>query len=144
MGFWEYQAEDKLEDLDGLRAQPVDTITKVATFDVESHWDYWEERCLPYAEPSHLEVWHSLHDGDEFSDFCVIPAKYWVDWGLYQPTRLEIIDFNDANGHADSDTSRNSGRDIKLEVQHPRAIGRILGDYLSPFPSAPSVTHSER
>ena len=25
-------------------------------------------------------------------------------------------------------------RGIKLEVQDPRAIGRILGDYLSPFP----------
>ncbi len=109
MGFWEYQAEDKLEQLDGLRAQPADTITKVATFDVESHWDYWEERCLPYSETSELEVWHTLHDGDEFSDFCVIPAMYWVDWGIYQPTRLEIIDFSDANGHADSETSRNYG-----------------------------------
>ena len=109
MGFWEYQAEDKLEQLDGLRAQPADTITKVATFDVESHWDYWEERCLPYSETSELEVWHTLHDGDDASDFCVIPAMYWVDWGIYQPTRLEIIDFSDANGHADSETSRNYG-----------------------------------
>ena len=50
-----------------------------------------------------------MEEGTEHSEWWVIPAKHWVNWGIFQPTRSKIIDFSGANGHADSQTSRNIG-----------------------------------
>ena len=50
-----------------------------------------------------------MEEGSEHTDWCVIPAMHWVNWGVYQPTRSKILDFSGANGHADTQTSRNIG-----------------------------------
>ena len=52
-----------------------------------------------------------MHEGDDYADWCVLPAVHWVNWGIYQPTRADIIDFSGANGHADTQTGRNIGAD---------------------------------
>ena len=45
------------------------------------------------------------------SDWCVIAATHWSNWGIFQPTKFKIIDFAGDNGHADSTTGRNSAED---------------------------------
>ncbi len=106
MGFWEYQNEAKLVELDGVRGQPSDTLVHV---DKGNVWDEWGDKCLPYEESSHLSIWEDIHEGDPYEDWCVMPALYWSNWGIYQPTRATIIDFSGANGHSDLSTSRNIG-----------------------------------
>tara|TARA_Y100001934_G_C12378079_1_gene790461 strand:+ start:2422 stop:5241 length:2820 start_codon:yes stop_codon:yes gene_type:complete len=106
MGFWEYQYDAKLEELDGIRGQPSDTLIHVEKGNV---WDDWGDNCLPYEETSHLSAWENIHEGDPLSEWCVMPAVYWKDWGIYQPTREAMFDFSGANGHADMETSRNIG-----------------------------------
>ena len=106
MGFWEYQYDAKIEELDGIRGQPADTLIHV---EKGRSWDEYGDDCLYYEETQALAVWNSMEEGTEQSDWCVLPASHWVSWGLYQPTRSSIIDFSGVNGHADIQTSRNIG-----------------------------------
>ena len=108
MGFWEYQNEAKLVELDGIRGQPSDTLIHVEKGNV---WDEWGDECLPFESTGHLAVWEDIHEGDSYDEWCVMPAKYWSNWGVFQPTRSTIIDFSGANGHSDTSTSRNIGAD---------------------------------
>ena len=112
-GFWDYGglgAMDELEDLDGLRAQPSDTLVHQ---DKGNVWTEWEDDCLPYSETQSLAVWDGFDFGhDDPSDWCVIAAANWADWGIYQPTKKAIIDFAGDNGHADAEIGRNSGGSI--------------------------------
>ena len=110
-GFWDYGglgAMDDLEDLDALRAQPTDTLVHVEEGNV---WGQWEDECIPYEESQGLAAWNSLAEGEDVADWCVIAAVHWSEWGIYQPTKFKIIDFNGDNGHADSETGRNSADD---------------------------------
>mgnify|MGYP001164109040 CR=1 FL=1 len=110
-GFWDYGglgAMDDLEDLDALRAQPSDTLVHV---DEGNVWDQWEDECIPFEDSQSLAVWDSLAEGEDATDWCVIAASHWSKWGIYQPTKFKIIDFNGDNGHADSETGRNSAQD---------------------------------
>ena len=112
-GFWDYGglgAMDELEDLDGLRAQPSDTLVHQ---DKGNVWTEWEDDCLPYSETQGLAVWDGFDFGhDDPSDWCVIAAANWADWGIYQPTKKVIIDFAGDNGHANAEIGRNSGGSI--------------------------------
>ena len=112
-GFWDYGglgAMDELEDLDGLRAQPSDTLVHQ---DKGNVWAEWEDDCLPYSETQGLAVWDGFDfEHDDSSDWCVIAAANWADWGIYQPTKKAIIDFAGDNGHADAEIGRNSGGSI--------------------------------
>jgi Fe-S oxidoreductase len=112
-GFWDYGglgAMDEVEDLDGLRAQPSDTLVHQ---DKGNVWAEWEDDCLPYSETQNLAVWDDFDfEHDDFSDWCVIAAANWADWGIYQPTKKVIIDFSGDNGHADTDIGRNAGGSI--------------------------------
>ena len=112
-GFWDYGglgAMDELEDLDGLRAQPSDTLVHQ---DKGNVWTEWEDDCLPYSETQGLAVWDGFDfEHDNPSDWCVIAAANWADWGIYQPTKKAIIDFAGDNGHADAEIGRNSGGSI--------------------------------
>jgi Fe-S oxidoreductase len=106
MGFWEYQADDKLEELDGIRGQPADTLV---LFEHGNVWADWEDECLTYESTGELPVWEGVQEDTGRADWCVIPAVHWLDWGVYQPTKTTIIDFSDVNGHAVAQTSRNYG-----------------------------------
>ena len=112
-GFWDYGglgAMDELEDLDGLRAQPSDTLVHQ---DKGNVWTEWEDDCLPYSETQGLAVWDGFDfEHDNPSDWCVIAAANWADWGIYQPTKKVIIDFAGDNGHANAEIGRNSGGSI--------------------------------
>tara|TARA_B100000575_G_scaffold64406_1_gene49395 strand:+ start:36778 stop:39558 length:2781 start_codon:yes stop_codon:yes gene_type:complete len=110
-GFWDYGglgAMDDLEDLDALRAQPSDTLVHV---DEGNVWDQWEDECIPFEDSQSLAVWDGLAEGEDVADWCVIAASHWSKWGIYQPTKFKVIDFNGDNGHADSETGRNSAQD---------------------------------
>ena len=110
-GFWDYGglgAMDDMEDLDALRAQPSDTLVHVEEGNV---WEQWEDECIPYEESQGLVAWNGLAEGEDVADWCVIAATHWSKWGIYQPTKFKIIDFNGDNGHADSETGRNSAED---------------------------------
>ncbi len=106
MGFWEYQADDKMEELDGIRGQPADTLV---LFEHGNVWADWEDECLTYESTGELPAWEGVQEESERADWCVIPAVHWLDWGIYQPTKTTIIDFSDINGHAVAQTSRNYG-----------------------------------
>ena len=45
MGFWEYQYDAKLVELDGIRGQPGDTLIHTEKGPM---WEEWEDDCLPY------------------------------------------------------------------------------------------------
>ncbi|HII26165.1 MAG TPA: (Fe-S)-binding protein, partial [Candidatus Thalassarchaeaceae archaeon] len=110
-GFWDYGglgAMDDVEDLDSLRAQPSDTLVHVEEGNV---WADWEDECIPYEESSTLAAWNGLSSEEDPSDWCVIAATHWSNWGIFQPTKFKIIDFAGDNGHADSATGRNSAED---------------------------------
>ena len=112
-GFWDYGglgAMDEIEDLDSMRAQPSDTLVHQGKGNV---WADWEDDCLPYSETHGLAVWDNFDfDHDDSSDWCVIAAANWANWGIYQPTRESIIDFAGDNGHADSGIARNAGGSV--------------------------------
>jgi len=108
MGFWEYQEESKLEELDGMRGQPADTLV---LYDKGIAWDEWGDECLSFEGTSQLVIWENMHEGDDHADWCVMPAANWANWGVYQPTRELIIDFSGVNEHQDLQTSRNYGGD---------------------------------
>tara|TARA_B100001250_G_scaffold218704_2_gene187679 strand:+ start:2826 stop:5615 length:2790 start_codon:yes stop_codon:yes gene_type:complete len=107
-GFWDYGglgAMDDVEDLDGMRGQPSDTLVHQEQGNV---WDEWGSECLLYEDSSYLAAWSGLGSEEHHDDWCVIPAENWVDWGLYQPTKLYLIDYSGANGHADPSIGRNA------------------------------------
>jgi len=107
MGFWEYQADAKIEELDGIRGQPADTLV---LYEKGNVWEEWGDDCLAYEETMGLSLWDDLSDDHaDPAEWCVMPAAHWLNWGLYQPTRSTILDFNGVNGHADLQTSRNYG-----------------------------------
>ena len=109
-GFWDYGglgAMDEVEDIDALRTQPSDTLVHEGKGNV---WADWEDDCLPYSETQSLAVWDDFDfDNEDVTDWCVIAAVHWSDWGIYQPTKEIILDFAGDNGHADKDTGRNAG-----------------------------------
>ena len=109
-GFWDYGglgAMDEVEDIDALRTQPSDTLVHEGKGNV---WADWEDDCLPYSETQSLAVWDDFDfDNEDVTDWCVIAAVHWSDWGIYQPTKETILDFAGDNGHADKDTGRNAG-----------------------------------
>lgn len=110
-GFWDYGglgAMDDLEDLDALRSQPSDTLVHVEEGNV---WADWEDECIPYEESQSLAAWNGLGEGEDVADWCVIAASHWSKWGIYQPTKFKIIDFNGDNGHSDSAMGRNAAED---------------------------------
>jgi len=110
-GFWDYGglgAMDDLEDLDALRSQPSDTLVHVEEGNV---WADWEDECIPYEESQSLAAWNGLGEGEDVADWCVIAASHWSKWGIYQPTKFKIIDFNGDNGHSDSTMGRNAAED---------------------------------
>ena len=74
-------------------------------------WADWEDECIPYEESSALAAWSGLSSEEDPSDWCVIAATHWSNWGIFQPTKFKIIDFAGDNGHADSTTGRNSAED---------------------------------
>ena len=96
---------DDVEDLDGMRGQPSDTLVHHEHGNV---WEEWESECLLYGDSSYLAAWSGLGSEEDPDDWCVIPAENWVDWGLYQPTKLHLIDYSGANGHADPTIGRNA------------------------------------
>ena len=106
MGFWEYQYDAKLDELDRIRGQPEDSLIHVEKGPV---WEDWEEECLSYEQTNSLSVWETMEEGTTHSEWCVLPAKHFVNWGIFQPTRSQIVDFSGVNGHADTQTSRNIG-----------------------------------
>ena len=106
MGFWEYQYDAKLVELDGIRGQPGDTLIHSEGGPV---WEEWGDECIPYEQTSTLAIWDTMEEGTEHAEWCVIPATHWMKWGVFQPTREKILDFSGANGHADIQTSRNIG-----------------------------------
>ena len=109
-GFWDYGglgAMDELEDLDAMRGQPSDTLVHEGKGNV---WAEWEDDCLPYSETQTLAVWEDFDiEHEDVSDWCVIAAANWADWGIHQPTKKTLIDFAGDNGHADSEIGRNAG-----------------------------------
>ena len=62
MGFWEYQYDAKIEELDGIRGQPGDTLIHAGEVPV---WEEWEDDCLPYEQTSSLSAWDSMEEGTE-------------------------------------------------------------------------------
>ncbi len=77
MGFWEYQNEEKLAELDGIRGQPSDTLIHTDKGNVR---EFVSGHCLDYDSTSGLAVWESMEEGSEHSEWCVLPASYWVSW----------------------------------------------------------------
>jgi Fe-S oxidoreductase len=128
-GFWDQGglgAMDDVETLDELRGQPVDTLVDI---NEGHHWTVIEDDCLTYEESIANEVWQdSKFEGEDAysrSDFCMVAASYFMDWGLFQPTQMNLIDFSGVNHHMDTGIGRNGvsgewsepGNDDTGEVQ---------------------------
>ncbi|MDP7312969.1 MAG: 4Fe-4S dicluster domain-containing protein, partial [Candidatus Thalassarchaeaceae archaeon] len=108
-GFWDlggFGAMDEVDELATLRNQPVDTLL----MNDEGHeWESMEENCLTYGASSGNALWqHSKFTGEDAADrgeYCLLPAKYWMNWGIYQPVQSTLIDFSDANKHVQTHSS---------------------------------------
>jgi len=99
-GFWDYGglgAMDEIEELEGMRGQPSDTLVYSEKGD---DWEDWEDECLTFSESSDLGVWQTLDEDYDPEKWCVIPAVHWSNWGIYQPTQSLIIDFEGFNDHS--------------------------------------------
>ena len=110
-GFWDQGglgAMDEVETLEELRGQPVDTLVDI---NEGHHWAVIEDDCLTYEESIANEVWQdSKFEGvDAYSrtDFCMVAASYFMDWGIFQPTQIDLIDFSGVNHHTDTALGRN-------------------------------------
>ncbi len=106
-GFWDYGglgAMDEVSELDKLRTQPSDTLIHT---EEGNSWGEWSDECLPYEESSDLLLWETLTHGEDFADYCILPAIHWVDWGIYQPTKGVILDYAGANQHFLPEIGRN-------------------------------------
>ena len=99
---------DDESDLEDLRGQPVDTLVDI---NEGHHWEVIEEDCLTYEQSIANEVWlDEKFEGEDAysrSDFCLVTAGQFINWGIYQPTQPELIDFTGVNHHTDSATGRN-------------------------------------
>ena len=110
-GFWDQGglgAMDDESDLEELRGQPVDTLVNI---NEGHHWEVIEEDCLTYEQSIANEVWlNEKFEGEDAysrSDFCLVTAGHFINWGIYQPTQPELIDFTGANHHTDNAIGRN-------------------------------------
>ena len=127
-GFWNQGglgAMDDIETLEELRGQPVDTLVDIN----EGHdWAVIEDDCLTYEQSIANEVWQdSKFEGEDAysrSDFCMVSASHFMNWGIFQPTQKNLIDFSGVNHHTDNELGRNgisqewaeSGNDENGEV----------------------------
>ena len=110
-GFWNQGglgAMDEVETLEDLRGQPVDTLVDIN----EGHnWAVIEDDCLTYEESIANEVWQDSkfegEDANSRSDFCMVAASHFMDWGIFQPTQKNLIDFSGVNHHTDTALGRN-------------------------------------
>jgi len=109
-GFWDMGglgAMDDVEDLEGLRAQPSDTIIHTS----ESHdWNSMEINCIAYEDSMTAAGWQHkdfLSGAQLRSDWCLLPAENWLNWGITQPTQKIVLDFANTNNHQDGTTGRN-------------------------------------
>ena len=106
-GFWDYGglgAMEDIEELEGLRGQPSDTLIHA---EKGNAWSDWGNECLPYEDTGNLAIWESLSHGEDFADYCVLPATHWVNWGIFQPTRTTLLDFSGVNEHIDTNNGIN-------------------------------------
>ena len=107
-GFWDMGglgAMDDVDELGTLRNQPQDTLLAI---DEGNDWDSMEANCLTYGASSGSMLWQDssfTEDGVDRADYCLLPAKNWLNWGIYQPVQENIIDFSDANNHKQTHTS---------------------------------------
>ena len=100
-GFWNQGglgAMDDIETLEELRGQPVDTLVDIN----EGHdWAVIEDDCLTYEQSIANEVWQdSKFEGEDAysrSDFCMVSASHFMNWGIFQPTQKNLIDFSGVN-----------------------------------------------
>ncbi len=110
-GFWDLGglgAMDEVEELDGLRGQPIDTVIHLGE---NHHWEHMEQHCLPYTDSSGADSWQhkDFLSGDQLrEDWCLIPATHWLNWGITQPTQATVIDYAGENAHGDPASGRNT------------------------------------
>ena len=113
-GFWNYGglgAMPEMEELEVMRGQPSDTLVY---YEKGDDWNDWEDRCLTFSDSSELNVWHELDESDDPLKWCVIPATYWSNWGVFQPTQKVMIDFEGVNGHQNIENGVNAaGNDLE-------------------------------
>ena len=118
-GFWDmggFGAMQDVEELETLRSQPSDTLVDLRE---SEHADHMLAMCLSYSSSSNSKAWDDDHFADgswSYSDFCVMPAREFSNWGIYQPTQEYIIDFNGANKHVDTESGRNG---LFAASEHP-------------------------
>ena len=110
-GFWDQGglgAMDDVSALEELRGQPVDTLVDI---NEGHHWEMIEEDCLTYEQSLANTAWeNSKFEGEDAysrSDFCLVTAGHFLNWGIYQPTQEHLIDFSGVNRHTDSEIGRN-------------------------------------
>ena len=110
-GFWDQGglgAMDEVSALEELRGQPVDTLVDI---NEGHHWESIEGDCLTYEQSLANEVWLSdKFEGEDAysrSDFCLVTASHFLNWGIYQPVQRNLIDFSGVNHHTDTSTGRN-------------------------------------
>ena len=110
-GFWDQGglgAMDEVSALEELRGQPVDTLVDI---NEGHHWESIEADCLTYEQSLANEVWLSdKFEGEDAysrSDFCLVTAGHFLNWGIYQPVQRNLIDFSGVNHHADTSIGRN-------------------------------------
>ena len=109
-GFWDmggFGAMQEIEELETLRSQPADTLVAI---EESHHHEQMMGLCLSYSESSKSKAWNDEHfetGAWAYEDHCVMPAKEFTNWGIFQPTQSQIIDFNNANNHVDSTSGRN-------------------------------------
>ena len=99
---------DEESALEELRGQPVDTLVNI---NEGHHWEVIEEECLTFEQSLANPVWqNSKFEGEDAysrSDFCLVTAGHFLNWGIYQPTQQNLIDFSGVNGHTDTEVGRN-------------------------------------
>ena len=110
-GFWDQGglgAMDEVSALEELRGQPVDTLVDI---NEGHHWESIEADCLTYEQSIASEVWNSEkfegEDAYSRSDFCLVSASHFLNWGIYQPVQRNILDFSGVNHHKDTSIGRN-------------------------------------
>ncbi|MDE0708691.1 MAG: (Fe-S)-binding protein, partial [Candidatus Poseidoniales archaeon] len=110
-GFWDQGglgAMDEVSALEDLRGQPVDTLVDI---NEGHHWEVIEGDCLSYEQSVASEVWlDEKFEGEDAysrSDFCLVTASKFMNWGVYQPVQPNLIDFSGVNHHSDNSIGRN-------------------------------------
>ena len=101
----------------------VATAASVVTYPVYDN-GFWDAKGLltiaDYQEledmrsqPKDVQV-HAVneHMTDQGFEGDVVPSSAWMNWNIYQPARLYLIDFADINGHQDLDTGVNGATGI--------------------------------